>query len=124
MPIIESIAAYFLAKVVIKLANNASGTVSRRLQVRSSRAGSEMLCNYHSMYPLLSSKYHDFIAWRRCLAISMSGSDKLSNGIDLRRRIKNERHGNKSDWTHMSSMYTRKNNTTDLFYGITHLILI
>ena len=46
-----------------------------QLNTNSSQGGSQIVANYFTQFPLFSSKYLDFVGWKRLTLINMEKKD-------------------------------------------------
>lgn len=73
-PIMETIASFLLANLsVIHLSQfNRTGKQLFWRARNSSQAGSQIVANYFTQFPLFSSKYLDFVGWKKAHMLIMS----------------------------------------------------
>lgn len=110
LPVLESIAAFLLAKVTTSVVTNLSGTLSTRIRIRNtSRVGAGIIAQYFTLYPLGSSKWLNFVGWRSVYAKLLLGETKSQAGYDSAKTIKAGHNSRRTvfDWNHLSSFYER-----------------
>jgi hypothetical protein len=113
-PIMETIASFLLANLsVIHLSKfNRTGKQLFWRARNSSQAGSQIVANYFTQFPLFSSKYLDFVGWKKAHMLIMS-KDHLNKygeeGLNLIKTIKANNNKNRTvfTWYHLKDMYTR-----------------
>ena len=110
LPVLESIAAFLLAKVTTTLVSNLSGTLSTRLRIRNtSRVGAGIVAQYFTLYPLRSSKWLNFVDWRSVYTALLLGKTKSQAGYDSVKIVKAGHNSRRTvfDWSHLSSFSER-----------------
>jgi hypothetical protein len=110
----ETIASFLLANLgVIHLSQfNRTGKQFFWRARNSSQAGSQIAVNYFTQFPLFTSKYLDFVGWKKAHMLIMSKAhlNKYGEeGFNLIKTIKANNNKNRSlfTWHHLKDMYTR-----------------
>ena len=110
LPIIESIAAFILTKLTISLVTNASGSISKRLRARTTtRSGSGIIALYFTIFPLLSSKWNNFIGWRSVYSRILLRKTKSEQDLQAIKNLKNSHNSRRTliNWDHLTKFYRR-----------------
>lgn len=110
----ETIAYFLLANLgVIHLSKfNRTGKQSLWRARSNSQAGSQIVVNYFTQFPLFTSKYLDFVGWKKAhmLIVSKAHLKKYGEeGFNLIKSIKTNNNKNRTvfTWHHLKDMYTR-----------------
>lgn len=112
----ETTASFLLANLsVIHLSNFNRTLTGKQLFWRarnSSQAGSQIVANYFTQFPLFSSKYLDFVGWKKAHMLIMSKAhfNKYGEeGFNLIKTIKANNNQKRTvfTWYRLKDMYTR-----------------
>lgn len=77
----ETIAVFLLSRVSVTFVKNLSGTISKRIRCRnSSRAVAGVVAQSMTIFPLFSSKYENFLVWRKIYKIYKIYAKQLMTG--------------------------------------------
>jgi hypothetical protein len=113
-PIMETIASFLLANLSVMHLSKFNRTGKQLLwrARNSSQAGSQIVVNYFTQFPLFTSKYLDFVGWKKAHMLIMSKAhlNKYGEeGFNLIKTIKANNNKNRSlfTWHHLKDMYTR-----------------
>nr|AHJ10982.1 LAGLIDADG homing endonuclease [Rhizophagus sp. DAOM 213198] len=113
-PIMEIIASFLLANLGVTLVSQFNRTGKQPLwrARNSSQAGSQIVVNYFTTFPLLTSKYLDFVGWKKAYMLIVSKAHLKKNGeegFNLIKSIKANNNKNRTvfTWHHLKDMYTR-----------------
>ncbi len=73
----------------------------------TSLAGNKILINYLNNYPLFSSKYLDYLDWKKGVEIIEQKEHKLDIGLDKIKLLKSNMNNNRKHftWNHLNSLY-------------------
>ena len=110
MPIIEAIAGLLITTVGSSLVINASGSISKRLRSRNTaQGGSLIIGSYLGRYPLRSSKFLDFQAWREVLIMQVTRDSVTDAGREKAASLKASMNNKRTTftWEHLDKFYTR-----------------
>ena len=88
--IMEKIRDFLDVKVVTKIQRNKPNYIELAYEVRTTKKEScDFLINYLTEYPLFSSKYQDFLDWKKAHEIRLSKSYKSIEGTSKLISLKN-----------------------------------
>jgi len=112
--IMKTIASFLLANLSVVYLNKFN-QIEKQLFWRarnSSQAGSQVVVNYFTKFPIYSSKYLDFVDWKKAHMLIMSkahlnkyGEEGLNNIKTIKANINKNR--TIFTWYHLKNMYTR-----------------
>ncbi|RYE25700.1 MAG: hypothetical protein EOP51_03240 [Sphingobacteriales bacterium] len=111
LPIMQAIAAFLFAKLGFHKVRNASGSITQKLRARNTAlAGAGVAATYFTSYPLLSSKWLNFLAWRPVYAKIVLRQAKDDEGYSEIKALKDSTNRGRTvfTWDHLKNMYTRK----------------